>query len=300
MRSDRAAALLAVGTRVVAAFAAEATATATTTATLTAVIALAELAALALGPAAFGRAARTGLAVAGTVEAALVAAATAAVTAAAVTEFAVAVTALLAGLLGRAGRRIGAAEETLEPGEETTGGLGLGGRLRTRLLRALVTLLATLARCAGLERTRLAALGPEGRTIIAARLGTGFPALGRALGFRGRKDVELGLGLGLRRGGGSIEGEKLGGRSGGRGGRGGGFGLRSDGFGSGRRRGRRHRGGDGSGLVDNGRGHGRLARERILVLALRGDHLDGAGLVARGGGVGGCGGGAGTFAAGKA
>lgn len=300
MRSDRAAALLAVGTRVVAAFAAEATATATTTATLTAIIALAELAALALGSAAFGRAARTGLAVAGTVEAALVAAATAAVTAAAITEFAVAITALLAGLLGRAGRRIGAAEETLEPGEETAGGLGLGSRLRTRLLRALVALLAAFARSAGLEGTRLAALGPERRTIIAARLAAGFPALGRALDLRGRKNVELGLGLGRRRGGGTFKGEKLGGRSSGRGGRGGGFSLGSDGFGSGRRRGCRRGGGGRGGLVDNRSGHGRLARERILVLALRVDHLDGAGLITGGSGVGGCGGGRGTFAAGKA
>ncbi len=135
MRSDRAATLLAVGTRVVAAFTAETTAAAATTAAVAAFIALAELAALALRPAAFGRAALTGLTIAGAVEAALVATATAAVTPAAVTEFTVALAARLTRLLGLARRRVGAAEKTLEPGKETAAGLGLLGRLRPGLLR---------------------------------------------------------------------------------------------------------------------------------------------------------------------
>ena len=132
-----------------------------------------------------------------------------------------------------------------------------------------------------------AGLDAERRAIFAARARVArrsFPAGGRALGFGGREDVELGFFAADR----GRRGCDDGGRGGDRGrSRGEHRGSRScsDGFDGGRRGDRRDHGSFG------------LGRERVLILALRGDDLEGAGFViATGGGRGGvAGGGGGAF-----
>ena len=203
------------------------------------------------------------------------------------------------------------------------GGGGGGGTLGAVEIALTVTLAVTLeggtlgafaggggfaAGFAGLERTGLAAVTATraerrtfGTTVVLLAGGVFAPADGGALHFLGGEDVELGLGGGRgglslgRRGRREREQLGLGGRSrrgsrsgyGGRGhdrlshgGRGGDGRAFDHGDGS--------RGGDGSGLDDrlvgDGRGHGRLARERVLVLARGPEDLDGAGLIAAGGG----------------
>jgi hypothetical protein len=167
------------------------------------------------------------------------------------------------------------------------------------------------------KRFRFAAFraerGPLVAPIIRGR-GTGrFPAGGGAFRLGRGEDFQLGLFRGCGAGSGSVfhrpaggEGEKLSRLGGGRGcgcwcwcGRRRGSSGR---FCDGRARLERGRGFAGGGLrsrlVDDWRAHGRFARERILVLALRPDHLEGAGRVATGSGGAdrGSPGGAGTFA----
>lgn len=281
--------------------------TAATTATTTAVTAfIAPVAMLAvvltvafaavMVMAALGVAAR--LAVAGTA-AVLVATAAATMATATMAVFALALAVFTAGLGGGFGGS--AAEEALQPAEETAGFfrlLGAGGGSFSRHRTALLECgLATFARLAGFQPLAIAAtlttvaafamfaaLGAESRAFVAA--GAGLPALGGTLGFLGWEDVERGLFLGDRSGGGSD-------------GRGG-----FDRHGSGCNRCRRlyhRRGGGGSRSADHGGGNRRFTRERVFVFALRGDDLEGAGLITAGGG--GCGrsgrGGGGAFAAGE-
>ncbi len=205
-------------------------------------------------------------------------------------------------------------EETFQPGDETAGAFGLGCRREAvALFGARVT--AGLARfkaltfatglasgiAAGLCIHRVEFLGgiflatglagagldAERRAIFTARARVArrsFPAGGRALGFGGREDVELGFFTADRgrrgcddRGRGSDRGWSRGEH----------------------RSSRSWRGGFDGGRGGYRRDHGsfRLRRERVLVLALRGDDLEGAGFViATTGGWGGvASGGSGAF-----
>jgi hypothetical protein len=200
----------------------------------------------------------------------------------------------------RAGGFFLSAEETLQPAKETTRLLflarrSLGGRLRAVLAAAVVTVfatgtvleraafaaLATFATLATLEAlpafatlttvTAFAAFAVfpafarlKRWTIIAARGRSGcFPAYGRPTGWFGREDVELRLVVAGRGRRGAAD--RCGGGSGGRSRNSGGSGLRGR-------------------LVDDGRGRGGFTGERVFILALGLDHLEGGRLVADRGG----------------
>ena len=200
--SDGAAALLALGTRT-AAFAVAVATAATPTATLAAAFA-----GLFIAPGTAAFALTAGLTVARTVEVA-VATATAALPAL-LTAFAVVGT---GGSRAGGGRFGGAAEQALEPAEETAG-LGRGGfadRSRARFARG------ARANVAG----RFRAITPgraEGRTLLVTgprRFGAGgggrrLPALRGRLVHRGRQDFQFRLGFVFGR----KRRDLLGGRSG--------------------------------------------------------------------------------------
>ena len=202
------------------------------------------------------------------------------------------------GAFAAAGWLVLFAKETLQPAKEAAGlpgcflfafaaaVRGVFARLKTRLLAPRLARLEPTLVASRFPRAGIAAFPPvarlEGAPILATRGGAlGFPAnLRPAGGFR-RQDIDLRLGFRSR------------GRDGSR------RRCRSRCRHRGRSRGDRSRGGS-HGFGRRGRTHGGFPRERITVLALRGDHLEGAGFVA-GRGCRGVGGGAGgrAFATGQ-